>query len=234
MPPMPERFFFTIAATGFGVAFLHAALPTHWLPFALTSRARHWSRRKTVGITAAAASAHVIFTIALGALLFWGGMELSEEAHHLFHWIAGGILMLLGGWFVLRQLTGKGHGHFHLLGKHGEEVHDHDYDQHCLDREIHERKANAMTAGSLVLMLTLSPCESFLPIYLSGSAFGWPGFLLLSIVLFVATVGAMVLFTALARYGVERIRIGLLERYENGMLGGLLMILGVVFLLWGH
>lgn len=231
---MPEQFFLPIAATGFGVAFLHASLPTHWLPFALTSRARRWSRNKTLWITTAAASAHVIFTIVLGALVFWGGTELSEETHELFHWISGGLLLLLGGWLIVRQVRGKGHGHFHLLGKHGDEVHDHDYDQHCIDREIQERKANTMTAGSLVMMLTLSPCETFLPVYLSGSAFGWEGFLLLSLILLVATVGGMVLFTALARLGVERLRLGLLERYENGLLGGLLIILGTFFLFWGH
>ena len=231
---MPERLFLTIATTGFGVAFLHAALPTHWLPFALTAKARKWTNAKTLWVTFAAATAHVLFTTLLGALAFWGGKELSEEAHEIFHWIAGGVLVLLGIWLIIRQIRGKGHGHFHLLGKHGEEVHDHDYDQHCIDREIKERKANTLTAGGLVLMLTFSPCESFLPVYLSGSAYGWTGFMMLSGVLLIATVGAMVLFTALARMGVDRLHPGLLERYENGVLGTLLVILGIVFVIWGH
>ena len=38
----------TIAVTGFTIAFLHAAIPTHWLPFALIGRARGWSRRRTL------------------------------------------------------------------------------------------------------------------------------------------------------------------------------------------
>ena len=231
---MPDRLIITIASTGFGVAFLHAALPTHWLPFALTARARKWSGMKTFGVTFSAATAHVLFTIILGALIFRGGMELSEEVHELFHWIAGGILVLLGSWFILRQIQGKEHGHIHLLGKHGEEIHNHDYDEHCLDRELAERKGNALSIGSLVMMLTLSPCESFLPIYVSGSAFGWEGFLILSIVLLVATVGAMTLFTMLARYGIEKLPLGILERYENGLLGILLIVLGSVFFVWGH
>jgi nickel/cobalt exporter len=41
----------TIAATGFSVAFFHAAIPTHWLPFVLVSRARGWSRSaKTLAV----------------------------------------------------------------------------------------------------------------------------------------------------------------------------------------
>jgi len=30
----------TILITGFGVAFFHAAIPTHWLPFVLAARAQ--------------------------------------------------------------------------------------------------------------------------------------------------------------------------------------------------
>ena len=41
----------TIAATGFTVAFFHAAIPTHWLPFVLVARARQWSRTKTLLVT---------------------------------------------------------------------------------------------------------------------------------------------------------------------------------------
>ena len=42
----------TIAITGFGIAFFHAAIPTHWLPFVLTARAQRWNRSKTLIITA--------------------------------------------------------------------------------------------------------------------------------------------------------------------------------------
>lgn len=231
---MPDRLIITIASAGFGVAFLHAALPTHWLPFALTARARRWSSGKTFLITLSAAFAHVLFTIILGALIFLGGMELSEEVHEIFHWSAGGILILLGSWFVLRQIQGKEHGHLHLLGQHAHEMHDHEYDKHCIDREVDERKKGAFTIGSLVMMLTLSPCESFLPVYMSGAAYGWEGFLILSGVLLVATVSAMALFTMLAYHGVSRLPLGLLERYENGVLGILLVILGSMFLVWGH
>lgn len=231
---MNEPILWTIALSGFGIALAHAALPTHWLPFALTARAQHWSASKTFTIVTAAASVHVLFTIAIGAAVFLGGQGLSHEWHELFHYFAGGILILLGAWFVLRQIGGHGHGHTHLLGKHGEEMHDHEYDEHCLDREVDERKGNRLTIGSLMLMLTLSPCESFLPVFLTGEPWGWEGFLILSIVLFVATVSAMTSLTLLARAGVERINIALLEKYENGLLGLLLVILGTAFLVWGH
>ncbi len=231
---MDEPILLTIAVSGFAAAALHAALPTHWLPFALTARAQGWGRGKTLGVVLAASSAHVLFTVAIGWLFFIGGKELSEETHHLFHFISGALLVALGVFFVFRQISGKGHGHTHLLGRHGEEMHDHDYDEHCLEREVEERQGSKLTIGALLMMLTLSPCESFLPIFMAGSSYGMEGFILLSSVLFVATVGAMTLLTLVARAGVERLKIGVIEKYENGALGLILVILGTAFVVWGH
>ena len=47
---MTGTLFLSIVALGFGVAFLHAAIPTHWLPFALTARGQGWSLGKTLGL----------------------------------------------------------------------------------------------------------------------------------------------------------------------------------------
>ena len=51
---MSSAFLLTLTATGFSVAALHAALPTHWLPFVVIGRARGWSRRRTLGAVALA------------------------------------------------------------------------------------------------------------------------------------------------------------------------------------
>ncbi len=48
---MSQSFLPAIAATGFTVAFCHAAIPTHWLPFVLTARVQKWNKSKTLLIT---------------------------------------------------------------------------------------------------------------------------------------------------------------------------------------
>ena len=83
-------------------------------------------------------------------------------------------------------------------------------------------------------MLTLSPCEGFLPVYLSGVRFGWRGFVLLSIILAVAALAAMTLFTWLALLGLERFKVWRFEHYEAAMLGGLFSLLGVLVILLEH
>ena len=80
---------------------------------------------------------------------------------------------------------------------------------------------------ALFTLVTLSPCEAFLPVYVSGVHYGWPGFLLLSLVLATATILGMVVFTGVTILGARRLPLGLLERYEAGILGTALCALGV-------
>ena len=63
---MNETVLTTIAFTGFTVAFFHAAIPTHWLPFVAAGRAQRWSHSKTLLITALAGTGHVLTTALLG------------------------------------------------------------------------------------------------------------------------------------------------------------------------
>ncbi len=97
---MNEAVFTTIAITGFTVAFFHAAIPTHWLPFVLTARAQQWNHAKALGITALAGSGHVLFTAFLGLLLTLFGFALHEKIGHSFPLIAGGALLLFGLFYL--------------------------------------------------------------------------------------------------------------------------------------
>lgn len=80
----------------------------------------------------------------------------------------------------------------------------------------------------LLAALTFSPCEGFLPVFVAGVPYGWAGFLLLSLLLAVATLAGMLLFTWLTLLGIARLRLERLERYENGLAGSVLLVLGVL------
>ena len=105
----------TIAVTGFTVAFFHAAIPTHWLPFVLVSRARGWSRGKTLAVATLAGLGHVAITSLLGLVIAWFGFQLDEKLGHWFPWIAGGILIAIGAFYFWRQWTGGGVRHHHVV-----------------------------------------------------------------------------------------------------------------------
>ena len=93
---MDQTVLTTIALTGFSVAFFHAAIPTHWLPFVLTSRVQGWSASKTIAVTALAGTGHVIVTAALGLAITLFGAAISDRIGAWFPRIAGGALFLFG------------------------------------------------------------------------------------------------------------------------------------------
>jgi ABC-type nickel/cobalt efflux system permease component RcnA len=344
---MDAKIFATIAITGFSVAFFHAAIPTHWLPFVLTARVQKWSWSKTLLITTLAGGGHVLFTAALGFLVAWCGIKLSDKIGGWFPWIAGGALIAFGLYYVIQQIRGKGHGHSHLFAGHAHEhhevdhgprggfllnlghgfveitvfeidvlphfrlffydkekrarsvptqatvkletvrsdsvrqtfafrtageylestsdipephefkvilqlshghhshnhevqfeEHDHGHAHHADDRCDHEnevvqpppRKSDWAAILSLLALLTFSPCEGFLPVYVSGVRYGWTGFFLLTLILSVATIAGMLVFTGLALAGMETLRLHFIEKYERGIFGGLLCLLGLVII----
>jgi ABC-type nickel/cobalt efflux system permease component RcnA len=238
---MNQPLLLSVLAAGFAVAFFHTAIPTHWLPFALTGRAQGWSRAKTLTITGFAALGHTGFTTLLGVLVAYLGMEVSLWTGQIFPWIAGGLLFAVGLFFLARQAMGHGHAHFlhrhdhpHDHGHVHEHAHEHEPHHAGLitedsDAHIHvHRTSDRAAIVSLLALLTFSPCEGFLPIYVSAVRLGWRGFLLSSLVLALATTAGMLIFTALTMSGLDRVRLKTIEKYESGILGAVLCLLAVV------
>jgi nickel/cobalt transporter (NicO) family protein len=234
-----EAIFTTIAITGFTVAFFHAAIPTHWLPFVLTARAQHWNHAKALGITALAGSGHVLFTAVLGLLLTLFGFALHEKIGAWFPRIAGGALLLFGLFYLYRQLIGKVHGHSRVIGE-DPQVHaahrppddPNRSDPALMHTPTPRPVSDRIAIISLLALLTFSPCESFVPFYVYGIRYGWMGFALLTAILSVATVAGMIVFTWLTLAGMRRINLRLLEKYELGLMGALLCAVGVLIILF--
>ena len=216
----------TIAVTGFTIAFFHAAIPTHWLPFVLTARVQHWNRSKTLLITAIAATGHACFTAGLGLIVAWLGIALSARVGALFPWIAGGALIAFGLFYLVRQLTGHTHTHLHFRPA----GHSHDHPHHPGEKRMSFSKSDLAAIASLLALLTFSPCEAFVPIYVSGVRYGWYGFALLTVILTVATIAGMIVFTALALTGIEQVKLRSFEKYEAGVMGVLLCAVGVLII----
>ena len=238
---MNESVLTPIAITGFGIAFFHAAIPTHWLPFVLAARGQHWSRPKTLAITALAGSGHVLVTAALGLIVAWFGIALSDRIGVWFPRLAGGALLLLGLFYVFRQLRGHTHTHLHWFVRHDHgHHHAHPHERHHDHEDDYEQEYEAVVNApsdwaailSLLALLTFSPCEAFIPIYVSGVRYGWSGFALLTIILSVATVAGMLAFTFLALAGIEQIKLRWFEKYESGLMGALLCVVGVLIILF--
>lgn len=232
----------TVAATGFAVAFLHAMIPTHWLPFVLVARARHWSRLRTLGVVFVAGMGHVLLTTLLGLGIAWFGFRLDETLGHVFPWVAGGLLLGFAAFYGWKQLRGEGICHHNPPGsRHApseacgrERGHTHWDEELSGSRLVAPGTGDWAAIGGLFLMLTFSPCEAFLPVYWSGVQFGWRGFIVLTVILAVATLVGMTLFTWLTLVGFDRLKVKRLERHESGLLAALFVVLGLIVLLLEH
>jgi len=250
---MNQAILTTLALTGFGVAFFHAAIPTHWLPFVLTARVQGWNASKTIAVTALAGTGHVLVTAALGLAITLFGAVLSDTVGAWFPRIAGGALFLFGAYYLVRQMIGKGHVHFHYPHEHlfesghaHEHAHGHEHPhapESGDDRDHAEegndrrgcqahRTSDRAAILSLLAFLTFSPCEGFVPFYVSGIRYGWGGFAVLTAMLSVATVAGMVLFTSLTLAGLSKIKLGVLEKYESLLMGILLCAVGILIIVF--
>lgn len=225
----------TLAGTGLAVAFIHAAIPTHWLPFVVVARAQGWSRGRALMMVTLCSGGHVLMTTALGMALAWFGLRISERWGDLYPLLAGGALIVLGALILIRHWRGWTHGHGELIEGH---CHHHGHGHSHIPPIPPARTSDWAAVGSLFAMLTVSPCEGFLPVYLSAVQFGWGGVTLLSVILAAGTWAAMLLFTWLTLLGVERVRFKWLEKCEAPVLGGLLIGCGLLFIfverLHGH
>jgi ABC-type nickel/cobalt efflux system permease component RcnA len=249
---MKDAVFITLTVTGFTVAFLHAAIPTHWLPFVVAARAQRWNKPKTLAVTGVAGAGHVLFTTALGVFVVWGGMAINNRFGKTFPLIAGGALIAVGVFYLVR-LFKAGHGHVHLFGghshhehgSHSDHRHEHEHehpDHHQPEDETDEiekieeqwsrRRSDWAVIAGLLALLTFSPCEAFLPVFLIGAKYGWFGFVLLSSTLAIATVAGMVVFTWLTLLGLQRLRLKFLENYEPVVVGGVFCALGLIIILF--
>jgi len=217
---------------------------------------------KTLSIVTLAGGGHVLITTVLGVLIVWMGVALTDYIEAWAEPLASGVLILFGLFYVVQHFRGVGHSHLHILGfghhhhhdhshddHHHGEHHDHDHDDHDHhdhdhgehdhhDHHHHEDDArfspDKVAVVSLIALLTFSPCEGFLPIYLTAWPHGWTMFILLSAVLAVGTLAGMVVFTGLTFLGVQKLEMPWLERYENLILGGVLVLLGIGVVLFHH
>jgi hypothetical protein len=120
---------------------------------------------------------------------------------------------------------------------HAYETHFHAHEERASPEETVEivapqrgRISDRVAITSLLALLTFSPCEGFLPVYVSGVRYGWIGFALLTAILSIGTVLGMVIFTWLTLSNLEKLNLRFLEKYESGIIGSLLCTLGILII----
>jgi hypothetical protein len=215
--PAEQSVLVSLLGGGFIAAFLHAALPTHWLPFVLVGRAQRWSGGRTLLAVTTAGLAHIVTTAVLGGLIVAAGLALDQWVQGLLPHLSAVLLFLFGAFYLARATLKR------PAAAGGPAVSE-------SEPAVSDRAAFL----GLVAMMAISPGEVLLPIYLSASAEGVAALGLLSVVFAVGTVLGMAVFTALAHAGASILRLERWARYEGAVLGLALIALGLLVALHQH
>lgn len=207
----------SLLAGGFVTAFLHAALPTHWLPFVLVGRAQRWPLARVLAAVVAAGFAHILTTAVVGGLIVIAGLALEQWVSGLLPHLAAVLLFLFGAFYLARATVLK------VRPASGPE----------LDAP-EPRVSDTAAFWGLVAMLAVSPGEVLLPLYLSQATEGLVVLALMTLAFLAGTVLGMALFTVLANAGYSALRLERWARYESMVLGVALIAIGLMVASHSH
>lgn len=235
---MPEQLS-VLAWVAAGIAVVHTlAGPDHYVPFVAMARARGWSERRTVAITAACGVGHIASSVALavlaGAALLGTERLLAVEAFRgeLAAWALIAFGTLYAVWGVRRAIARQPHSHWHA---HVDgTVHDHEHRHRGEHVHVHEGARRAsVTPWVLFTIFLFGPCEPLIPILMVPASQGdWLGFAAISGLFAAVTVVTMVAIVLVALRGLSWVRVPSLERWSGALAGVTIAACGfaIVFL----
>ena len=198
---------------------LHTAVPDHWVPITLIARQRGWSKAETARAALGAGLGHVVSTLAIALVVWVAGAVVAKRFGHLIDAAASAALVAFGAWIAIsallemRRSERHGHSHAHDGG------HDHDHRP--------GRKIGSSTA--LLLILGSSPMVEGIPAFFAAGRYGFGLIAVMSAVFASATIATYVVLCVGSAAGLQRARLGPIERYGEVLSGALIAAVGLVF-----
>jgi hypothetical protein len=245
-----------------GVGVLHTLVPDHWAPIALVSRQQGWSGSQTARAAALAGTGHVVSTLLIGIVVWIAGVAVATRFGHLVSTLSSVGLIAFGGWIALTALrelpprasdadssddfggalaAARRHVHVHRHGGGPTHVHVHEHapdTSHAVvadaDGEplIHEHVHTTSRRTALLLILGSSPMVEGIPAFFAAARYGAALLALMSAVFAASTIATYVLLCVYSAEGMQRLRLGPLERYGEVLSGTLVLAVGAAFLIW--
>ena len=216
-PDLEQPVLWSLLGGGFAAAFLHAALPTHWLPFVLVGRAQRWSLAKNLLAVGAAGLAHIASTVVVGSLIVAAGMALDEVIAGLMPHLSAVLLFGFGGFYLIKSVIRRPV----MAGGPALDL-------------AEPTVSHGAAFWGLVAVMALSPGEVLLPIYMSSAQEGVGALALLTLAFALGTILGMTTFTTLARAGASVLKLERWARYEGAILGVALIAIGLLVVLHQH
>jgi threonine/homoserine/homoserine lactone efflux protein len=195
-------------------------LPDHWVPLGVLSRTNRYPLSRVARLAGLAGVAHVLVSVAIGAVIVIVGLQLRSTVEHVQNAIVGGLLIVTGLAFGVMEATGHGHSHAH------DHDHSHNHDHEDETTPITRRRGAFMVSFGAAA----SPDLTILPVFLAATTAG-AGAAIASVIAFaVVTIATIVTLTLLATIGGYGLRSQWLERWGNVFTALVLLVVGVLVL----
>ena len=218
-----------LLAAAAGVGFGHAVLPDHWVPLAVLGRARRYPPARMARLSGLAGIAHVVVSIALGAVIIVVGLQFRSAVQSAQDAIIGCLLIATGLGFAIAELGGQ-HRHEH--------AHHHPHEGGDSQSPVPSERRGESSPGRLhglaAVMVPFgaaaSPDLTILPVFLAATTAG-VATAIGSLVIFAAvTIATIVVLTLAACFGGYQVRGRWLERWGNASTALVLIVIGVLVL----
>lgn len=214
---MANLFAYIIGAALVGI--LHMSAPDHWLTLCVLARNKKWAPKKLFGISFMTAIGHVGLSVVMGLVVVVVGLVFS---HLISDYLDTGIgIVMIGGGLIVGIIP------FVRKNPHH---HDHNHD-HEHDEGKKYGKLTSKIGYFAVLGAALSPDPSIIPIYLSAISAGFYFALELSVVFAAASILTLLLLVQLGTMGLVKTLAKIPEKYNDSMVGFVIMAIGIYVLI---
>jgi hypothetical protein len=236
-----DAFLLIVAVAAVGI--LHTVVPDHWVPIVLLARQRGWSKAETARASLQAGVGHVLTTLVIGLAVWVAGVAFATRFGQIVDFVASLALIGFGAWIGfsswLELRRGSGHHHHHH-GHHDHQAkhdHEHDHDHRQEDEFIANGNSAARNSGTssrmaLLLILGSSPMVEGIPAFFAAGKYGPTVILIMAVVFALSTIVTYVTLCVYSAAGLQRLRLGPLERYGEVLSGAFIALVGLVFLVW--
>ena len=196
------------------VGVLHTLVPDHWLPIAVVARNYHWTRAQTAWAAAIAGLGHTLSTLAIGIVVWLAGLALAMRFGNLVSILAGIALVAFGLWIAGAS----------LLEMHANREQD--------DKKKIDESGQRSLRTTLLLILGSSPMVEGIPAFFAAARFGGGLLVAMAVCFAISTIATYVAMCVGSHAALEGVSFGPLERYGEVLSGGIIAIVGLLFLVW--
>jgi hypothetical protein len=194
------------------VGVLHTLVPDHWAPIAMLARGAHWTPLRTARAAAIAGLGHTLSTLAIGIVVWFAGVVLAVRFGHLVSILSSAALIGFGLWIAIASLREMRAG------------------PGSADPVVPKDRPNRRVA--LLLILGSSPMLEGIPAFFAAARFGAGLLAIMALCFGLSTIATYVALCVASGAALQSLSLGRLERYGEVLSGGVIAVVGVVFLIW--